>query len=53
MRTVTFLGLMIIGAALRNIAKMSSLNEYNTFFAIVLICCIVMDIIEFIHKITK
>lgn len=53
MRTVTFLGLMIIGGALRNMAKMSSLKEYVTLFAIIFICCIVMDIVEFIHKITK
>ncbi len=53
MRTVTFLGLMMIGGALRNIAKMSSLKEYATLFAIIFIVCIIMDVVEFIHKITK
>lgn len=53
MRTVTFLGSMIIGGALRNIAKMPSLKEYTMFFAIILIACIVMDVVEFIHKVTK
>jgi hypothetical protein len=53
MRTVTFLGLMTIGGALRNIAKMSSMKEYATFYAIILIVCIVMDVVEFFHKINK
>jgi hypothetical protein len=51
MRTVTFLGLMIIGGALRNIAEMQGLR-YETFFAIIFICCIVMDVSEFIKKMT-
>ena len=51
MRTVIFIGLMIIGGALRNLSEMGKLG-YTSFFAIVLICCIVMDIAEFIKKIT-
>ena len=51
MRTVTFLGLMIIGGALRNISEMQKLG-YETFFAIIFICCMVMDIAEFIKKMT-
>jgi hypothetical protein len=51
MRTVTFLGLMIIGGALRTMANMQHLG-YETFFAIILICCVLMDIVEFIKKIT-
>lgn len=53
MRTVTFLGLMMIGGALRNIAKMSSLKEYATLFTIIFILCIIMDLVEFFNKITK
>jgi len=49
MRTVTFIGLLIIGGALRNIAKMQEL-EHESFFAIILICCMLMDIAEFIKK---
>jgi len=51
MRTVTFIGLLIIGGALRNIAKMQELG-YETFFAIILTCCMLMDIAEFIKKMT-
>ena len=47
MRTVTFIGLSIIGGALRNLAEMPE-RGYETFFAIILICCIVMDVSEFI-----
>lgn len=51
MRTVTFLGLMIIGGALRNIAEMGKLG-YTRFFVIIFICCMVMDVAEFIKKMT-
>ena len=53
MRTVTFLGLMMIGGALRNIANLSSLKEYAILFTIIFIVCIIMDVVEFFHKITK
>ena len=53
MRTVIFLGVMITGGALRNIAGLSSLKEYSAFFTIILIVCMVMDVVEFVHKITK
>tara|TARA_R110000803_G_scaffold210216_1_gene281444 strand:+ start:47 stop:208 length:162 start_codon:yes stop_codon:yes gene_type:complete len=49
MRTVTFLGLMIIGGALRNIAEMQKLG-YETLFTTIFICCIIMDVAEFIKK---
>lgn len=49
MRTVTFIGLMTIGDALRNIAEM---GRFPSFYTIILICCIVMDIVEFIKKMT-
>ncbi len=52
MRTVTFIGLSIIGGALRNLAEMPELG-YETFFTIILICCIVMDVSEFIKKMTE
>ena len=51
MRTVTFIGLFIIGGALRNLAEMGKLG-YTSFYAIILICCIAMDIAEFIKKMT-
>ena len=52
MRTVTFLGLMTIGCALRNLAEMEELG-YETFFAIILTCCMLMDVVEFFKKISE
>ena len=52
MRTVTFLGVIIIGGALRTMANMQNLGN-KTFFAIIFICCITMDVSEFIKKMTN
>lgn len=52
MRTVVFISLLIIGGALRHQAGMKEL-ESAEFLAIVLICAIVMDVVEFFVKITK
>ena len=52
MRTITFVGLLIIGGALRSIAEMQEIR-HEKFFVIILICCIFMDIAEFINKMTN
>jgi len=52
MRTVTFIGLLIIGGALRNLAEMEKIG-YTSFFAIIFICCMFMDVAEFIKKMTN
>ena len=51
MRTVTFIGLMMIAGALRNLAEMGKPDDPSSL-AIILIFCVIMDIAEFIKKIT-
>ena len=53
MRTVTFIGLLTIGGALRNLADMGSMEYYTPFFAVILICSAFMDVAEFIKKMDK
>lgn len=50
MRTVTFIGLLIIGGALRKLADMGSMEDYAIFYAIVLLCSAFMDGAEFIKR---
>lgn len=51
MRTVTFIGLLLIGGALRHLAGMSPLDE--KFFGVIMAIGMLMDVAEFIKKMTK
>jgi hypothetical protein len=52
MRTVIFIGLLMIGGALRELAGMEEVGYYK-FFAYVTVAVALMDIIEFVHNINK
>ena len=51
MRTVTLLGLMTIGQALRHMACMGESTEYRiNFISVIFVCAMIMDLAEFIKK---
>ena len=50
MRTVILVGSMMIAGAIR---PEKPAHEVVTFTGILLVCCMCMDILEFIHKMNK
>jgi hypothetical protein len=50
MRTVIFIGLLMIGGALRELAGMEEVGYYKAY---VTVAVALMDIIEFVHNINK
>lgn len=50
MRTVTFIGLLMIAFAIRISVE---IDEIKGFIVIVLLCSIFMDVVEFLNKLFK